>query len=249
MNLEEQQRYHAVGADYFWLAGKRQLALRVLAQHSHGDAPSGSPRRVLDAGCGPGHDFQDLKPHGMLYGLDPSQAALQFCQQKYGPQVHLVCASGERLPFRHGSFNLIIMLDVLEHIEADEAALAECRQILKPGGRMLITVPAFQRLWGSHDDLYGHKRRYTADELRQKVLRAGLTIDHITYVEWLFTLPLWLTRSIKRRLPARYRGDDFVRVPRWLNVWLTRLITAEAAWVNTHTMPWGASIVCVAHAT
>ena len=245
MEAVQQAHYHALGRDYFWLAGKRRIAFTLLRQ-SLGAPEESMNRRVLDVGCGPGHELQDLQPFGICCGLDASFPALQRCQQEHAGAPWLICASGDRFPFQDHSFDLVVMLDVLEHIEADAECLRECTRVLKPGGRLLLTVPAFQWLWGTHDEQYGHKRRYTVPELRRKVTGAGFAIDQVTYVEWIFTLPLWLMRRMKQRIPFLARQDDFIRVPGWLNAWLTWLIGLETVWLRRHSLPLGVSIVCIA---
>lgn len=248
MDIAEQDRYHDLGPSYFWFAGKRQLVMEILKSRlpSSWDADK---KKVLDIGCGPGHDLHDLQPFGKLHGLDPSLAALEWCEREYSGAQQLVCAGGENLPFQSKTFDLIIMFDVLEHIKEDEASLKECRRILKPGGLLVITVPAFQWLWGAHDDRYGHVRRYTVPGIHHKLERNKFVVDHATYIEWIFTLPLWIMRNLKRMFASTAKRDDFVRVPGWLNRLLTYVITMETVWVKNHTMPWGVSIVALARAS
>jgi SAM-dependent methyltransferase len=243
MHVEEQRRYHRLGASYFWFAGKRRLALRLL--RAFRPAPESSQQLILDVGCGPGHDFADLSQLGSVVMLDASYEALRLCREAGGKLM--VCAGGEGFPFPDRRFDTIVILDVLEHLTSDVDCLRECLRVLKPGGRLLATVPAFQWLWGAHDTLYGHQRRYTVPELVRKMREAGFAVDRATYIEWIFTLPLWIMRRVKGAAGPLKASDDFVGVPRWLNALLTKVITAEGAWLTRGTLPWGVSIICVAH--
>ena len=249
MDTGRQDRYHDLGAAYFWFAGKRRLAIDLLRRCTHPSEIAIDNRRTLDVGCGPGHDVDDFRPFGSLYGLDPSLTALMWCRRQHPSDLRLVCATGERLPFQASSFDLVIMLDVLEHVDADTDCLRDCRRILKTGGQLVLTVPAFQWLWGSHDTWYGHKRRYTVPEIQQKLAQAGFLVERATYIEWLFVLPLWIVRRAKQWIPRLSHQDDFVRVPPWLNTLLTHFIALEVVWLRHHSLPWGVSIICIARAS
>jgi SAM-dependent methyltransferase len=246
VNVEEQRHYHDLGASYFWFSGKRRLAFALLDQQTKG-APWGEGCRVLDAGCGPGHDLEDLRRFGTVYGLDYSLEALGLCRQLCRDRDQLICASGEQLPFQPGSFDLLVMFDVLEHVAQDGKMLQGCRRVLNSNGRLLLSVPAFQWLWGFHDERYGHRRRYTVPEIRSKLEQAGFVVDRAAYIEWIYTLPLFVMRRLKRWLPGTARRDDFIRIPRWLNAALTATITMELAWLRRGSPPWGVSILCIAH--
>ena len=244
MDARCQDQYHDLGPDYFWLAGKRKLALALLSRHL---PPTDRTRRILDVGCGPGHDLDDLRALGTVVGLDASLPALQLCRAR-DPQSLVVCAAGGVAPFPERTFDLLVLLDVLEHVDDDATCLSDCERLLRPGGRLLITVPAFRWLWGRHDTAYGHRRRYTVKELRTKLRAAGFTVERVTYVEWLFTLPMWVMRRIKALLPGWSSRDDFVRVAPWLNRLLTTVITAELPWLTRGGPPWGVSIIGIAQA-
>jgi SAM-dependent methyltransferase len=243
MRAEEQHDFASLGASYFWLAGRRQLAMELLRHHM---GPPASPQLVLDNGCGPGHEIAELSRLGPVIGCDLSFDALKLCREQGRAVGRVACANGERLPFQSERFDVVILHDVLEHMEHDAEALRECRRILKPGGWLVISVPAFRWLWGAHDDKYGHLRRYTAGQLRQLVGEASLTAAMLSYVQWLYVLPLWLMRNAKRLIPGLSRRDDFLRVPGWLNALLTWTIRVEAAWLRHGALPWGASVLCIA---
>lgn len=244
--LEEEHRlYRDLGSDYFWLSGKRRLVWTLLRPYLPENERKGP---VLDLGCGPGYALQELQAWGPAVGLDFSAEALRACQKRLrnpGP-VLLTRGRADHLPYRDHSLLWVVSLDLLEHVEDDEAALRECRRVLRNGGWLVLSVPAFAWLWGDHDTRFGHRRRYTVPALKEKLRRAGFKPVKITYVQILFVVPLWILRALKRLLPKSRRSEsDFVKVPNRLNRWLTRLIAGEVVWLNRWNLPAGVSIVAI----
>jgi SAM-dependent methyltransferase len=244
MEQEHQQRYYELGKTYWWLAGKYRIIQDVVARTVRGSARG---RRVLDLGCGPGNLLDFLVPHGDTYGSDFSADALRFCTGR--GYRRLFRADFQRLPLKSSSFDLVTCIDVLEHIEDDRRAVAELQRILRPGGILVVSVPAFQALWGDHDALYGHYRRYRTEQVRERLEAAGLRMLKLTYFEPLFFLPLWLYRNVKK-LVLRKGGiqerDDFVKLPAAVNTVLTHLIAAERYPLRHVSFPFGVTLLAVA---
>jgi SAM-dependent methyltransferase len=241
MDKDQQQRYFDLGQSYFWLSGKYDF-LRIYL--SSLDVPQSSRRRVLDCGCGPGNMYALLEEFGQVYGSDFSVPALAFARER--GLKRLFIADATAFAVQSNTFDLIVLADVLEHIDDDEKALAELRRILKPGGRLLISVPAFAMLWGAHDEAFGHFRRYSRRELVAKFERAGLEVEDSSYFEALFFVPMFLFRKLKALLPATRDRDDFVPVSRSLNAILRRVIAWEAYIVRRWHPPFGVSLIGVA---
>lgn len=238
----EQQLYAEVGADHFWLAGKRQLVWLLLQRYVDRNASS---LTLLDLGCGAGYALGELQRWGTVIGMDSSSAALAHCRTQLDGRVPLVQGSTEALPCRDGAFSLIAALDVFEHVDDDVMALRECWRILRPGGLLVLTVPAFQWLWGDHDEWSLHRRRYRVVDLRDKLERGGFEPLRLTYCELLFVAPLWLIRRVKRAGIGRGQ-HDFIRVPVWVNRWLTRLIVSEGIVLRRWNLRCGVSIIGIA---
>ncbi|MFN8459426.1 MAG: class I SAM-dependent methyltransferase, partial [Anaerolineae bacterium] len=160
---------------HWWYVARRQIifdwVLQLLASYPN---PC-----VLDIGCGTGFNLDHLRSKGYnrVVGLDFSTDALSFCHSRQ--LTYLVCSDGTCPPFRQESFDVILALDLIEHLENDNQALQSLVNLLKPQGSLLIFTPAFQFLWGLQDEVSHHYRRYTAGELRQKVERAGLSITKL----------------------------------------------------------------------
>jgi len=244
MEREHQQRYYDLGKTYWWLAGKYRIIEDVLAREFH---PTRARPYVLDVGCGPGNMLDVLSAHGETFGSDFSADALLFCLGRGHQRV--VRADFHSLPVKADSFDLITCIDVLEHLENDRSAIAELQRILRPGGLLVVSVPAFQFLWGDHDTLYGHHRRYRTAELKERMERVGLDVQRLTYFEPLFLPPLWLYRSWKK-LTVREGGlekrDDFIALFKPLNTLLAHVIAAERFPLRYFDFPFGVTILAIA---
>ena len=159
---------HEIEATHWWFRGRRKIVAAVL------DRIGGEPRAILDVGCGVGTNLDLLAeryPGARLHGIDVERDPLRFCR---GDRDVPVCqADASALPFASASFDLVAALDTLEHVADDGAALREFLRVLRPGGALLLTVPAFPALWGNVDDLGHHFRRYRRRELVERVAGAG----------------------------------------------------------------------------
>jgi SAM-dependent methyltransferase len=240
---EQQERYYELGKSYWWLAGKYRIIHDVLLRL----LPAGGATRLLDLGCGPGNMLDFLAGHGTVFGSDFSADALRFCRGRRHERVFR--ADFHRLPLREKSFDVVTAIDVIEHLQDDTRAIAELFQIVRPGGHLVVTVPAFMSLWGDHDELYGHFRRYRRRELRTKLQAAGFQVRKLSYFEPLFFVPLWLFRKWKKLMPRKgglAQKDDFVATPGPLNAVLTEAIALERFAIRHVSLPVGVTLLGVA---
>src|SRR2546428_10210527 len=130
--------------------------------------------RVLDVGCGTGAVLEALASGLEAYGTDTSPLAIDLCRQR--GLTNAFCGTLEAVP-RHGlTFDLVTLLDVVEHLDDDLGLLRQAQRSLKAGGWALVTVPAYQFLWGPHDVVNHHKRRYTRAGLRRVLRAAGFEL-------------------------------------------------------------------------
>lgn len=154
--------------DRHWWFQSRRLIVRALLRAGGVT----TPRRILDAGCGTGRNLLDYARLGHeAEGVDFSAEAVAFCRRRGLDAVRQ--APLEELPYEDGRFDLVVATDVIEHLSDDHAALAELRRVTAPGGRIAVTVPAYQWLWSAHDESLHHFRRYTDARLRGAIVKAG----------------------------------------------------------------------------
>ena len=183
----------AVEPTHFWFVMRNRILIDVMRKHFH------NPGKVLEIGCGTGFvlsGVRDAFPQACLSGSDIFTGGLTFTAQRV-PDAFLFQMDARHIPFRE-EFDLIGAFDVLEHIEQDEAVLAQIYQACKPGGGIVLTVPQHPWLWSRSDDFAHHKRRYVSKELLEKVTRAGFLVEYVTSFVALL-LPLMLASRVLSR--------------------------------------------------
>lgn len=241
MHIDEYERMYRWEEHYWWFVGRRELILRLLKPRlSEISAPL-----ILDAGCGTGAVTKALEAFGEVTGADFSARALSYSRKRGCPQ--LVQSRVEQLPFADHSFHAITALDIVEHVEADTCALQEFWRVLKPGGWLAMSVPAYQFLWSGHDDALMHKRRYTRQELRQRLQETGFEIPKISYAVTCLFLPILMFR-LKDRWFGRKREPEasIVPVPDWLNRTLIAIQRLEGTFLEKVNLPYGVSVIALA---
>ena len=173
--------------------------------------PEKNDMRILDVGCGTGLLLTELSSYGQVDGIDVSQKAVDFCIERGIEHVSVSPASP--LVYASDVFDVVLALDVLEHIEDDEAALREIARVLKPGGIGIFFVPAFMFLWGITDVLSDHYRRYRIPELSAKARAEGFSIVRTSYFNTLLFLPIALLRLSVRALHLHVGSENQLRNP------------------------------------
>jgi len=181
-----------------------------------------------------------LRRYGSVRGMEISEEAVEYNRQR-DREVSL--GSIEQMPFADSSFDLVLALDIIEHVPDDLQALRELYRILRPGGSLLVTVPALQMLWSAHDVINGHYRRYTLGELRNRVETAGFEVVTATYFNTLLFPIIAALRWLWRLCPKR-TASDFAEVPRLLNALLTEVFSLEKPFVGRIKLPFGVSALC-----
>ncbi len=241
--------YYAEYAEFeennWWFVSRRFIIRRLLAKR----LPPAEHRRILDAGCGTGINLAMLREFGDVDGIDSSAKAVAYCGEREEKSVRQ--ADLLELPLENDLYDLVTALDVLEHIQDDAGALAEIVRVCRPGGRILLTVPAFPGLWGDHDVVNQHVRRYSPSRFYTLVEESGLTIEHRSGMN-LFLFPAaFLWRTYRRLLhrpspgPNGPRPDNSHRHP-IVNGLLRAAFTAEAPLITGPGLPPGLSVLCVA---
>src|SRR3954471_4638691 len=182
----------ALDERHWWYRGRR----RVLAAVVHGiPLPPPGQTRVLDAGCGSGRTLDDLARLGEAHGTELNPLGVEAARRR-GHEVQE--GRVEEIPHADASFDLVTCLDVIEHTDDDVKSLRELKRVTKPGGALVVTVPAYPRLWSRHDVVNGHRRRYTRRMLRRAAETAGWSVERMTGFNAVYLLPAAIVRIARR---------------------------------------------------
>jgi SAM-dependent methyltransferase len=230
----------AVDEHHWWYRGRRRI---IRAELERLVLPS--PARVLDAGCGSGRTLQDLVAYGDVSGIELNEDAAGVARSRGHGEVRV--GRLETLPWPDASFDLITCLDVIEHTPDDRVALAELWRVCRPGGWLLVTVPAYPALWSLHDEANHHYRRYSRRSLRTAASAAGWTVTRLSSFNSVLLAPAAAVRLAQRRFGAHngYKNDLAIGAA-WLNDVLEAPLALEARWLASgRTLAFGLSLVAV----
>lgn len=239
MDAQLYRQMACIQQDHWWFAARRQILRRVIAARMQP-----IPAEILEIGCGTGGNLAMLSDFGSVYAVEMDDYALGIAQNT-APQATL--RSGwlpEAIPFAERQFDLVCLFDVLEHVEDDRAALAAIFTRVRPGGQVLLTVPAYQLLYGGHDIAHHHFRRYRVGVLRDLAQAAGFRVCRKGYFNTLL-FPLIALARLAERLTGRQSHGDTALPPARLNRLLYRLFASEARVLSWSFFPFGVSAIMI----
>lgn len=244
----KQQMARAEDRDRWWPAARRRIIDTLLRRF----LPHDPERRIIEVGCGPGWNLPVLSRFGEPAALDPDPMFVTFASSVAGTE-NVVCGAvpDAEVP----DVDMVCMLDVLEHVEDDEAAIDWCRDALPEGGHLCITVPAYEFLWSAHDVESHHFRRYRMSDLK-RLLRRDFEIVHATYFNfWLLPLAVFAAgvRRIIRplsRVLTRRDGEAVTlknsRIEKFFGYVLYYVFASEQYLVRITRLPFGVSAFVLA---
>lgn len=246
MRPDEYRVMHDLENGYWWYRGLRALLRVLLHLYAPADGRAGY---ILDLGCGTGANLKLLQKYGHAFGIDIAEQAIAFCRQRGIPADRVFVASATDLPFAPNLFDLIVSFDVICNISDDVNAFCQVARVLKPGGYFIVQLPAYQWLWSMHDVAVGHQRRYSARDTREKLTRAGLSVERILHTNALL-LPVVALRRLQKR-HALERGNHIVSdlqmdLPSWANALLAAMYRVEIALEARIDFPFGLSVIAIA---
>ncbi len=229
---------------HWWYRGRRAVLDAVL--DGLGPLRSDGAARILDAGCGSGRNMVELARRGGVTGIEPASQSLEAARAR-GLGAVLPGSLDDPLPFDDDAFDLAVALDVLEHVADDEAALRELARVVAPGGRLLVTVPQYSWLWGEHDVLAHHHRRYSRALLLARAGAAGFAAERLTAFNAVLLPPIAALRTLQRARRRAQPASDLGRTPGGVvNGALERVLRAEAALIRRgRDLPTGVSLLAV----
>lgn len=230
----ELERHH------WWFVGRHRLFGRIADRYA-----GGRDARVLDIGTSTGGSLRHLRERGYrnVVGTDASPEAVRFCEERGLGPIHLcdVCS----LPFDDDRFDFALATDIIEHVDDDAAALREITRVIRPGGHILVTVPAFPVLWSRQDDIAHHKRRYRMPGLRRRLSEAGLEIIQSYYFNYLLFLPILVVRKVCGALGIHVENENAMTTGA-VNTLLQYVFEADIRTARYLHPPFGVSILAVA---
>jgi SAM-dependent methyltransferase len=240
MDEQFELQTHEVENDHWWYRGRRRVLDRVIAGLG---LPAGA--RILDAGCGSGRNMVLLARYGEVTGIELSAASVAVARRRGVGEV--LEGSVDELPFADHSFDFAVSLDVLEHLDDDRRSLLEMRRVVRPGGQLLVTVPAYPWLWSSHDEVNHHRRRYTRATLLEVAGQAGWEATRTTHFNSLLLPVAAGLRTAQRALrTSRDPRSDLRQSPLWFNRMMQAPLNAEARLIGRGTrIPAGLSLLAV----
>lgn len=234
--------YASVEDNHWWFVGRRQIIDSFIRRLN---LPKNA--EILEAGCGTGGNLIMLSAHGRVDAMEVDEVACELANQRKVTKVQNGSLPNN-IPFQD-KYDLILILDVLEHLDDDLAALTALYSKLKPGGWLLVTVPAYQFLWSQHDEINHHKRRYALKNLKQVVCKANYQLYKATYFNTLL-FPLiaflrFLSKLSLRSSTVRTQSD--LKMPsKFINYFLSMLFAAESLFLDYIYFPFGVSILLLA---
>ncbi len=241
MNSNEYQKLYNFENFYWWHIGRKYIIRSLLYK-----IKLKTNSKILDVGCGTGGNMEVLMEFGNVIGIDNSTEAIKFCKKRGLRNIKLKDINDANFPGK--SFDLITALDILEHIDDDLAALKKIHHILKEGGYVLISVPAYQFLWSEHDVAVHHKRRYSMKEINNCLLKANFQVIKKTYAITFVAPVVFVYRIIKKIFPVskQHKNSDYVILPVFLNNLFIFFLRIEAFLLKYIDFPFGISIICIA---
>jgi SAM-dependent methyltransferase len=226
---------------HWWYRARREV-IAALIRRSVRPAPDA---RILEIGCGTGHNLAMLGEFGHVDALELDEEARTFAEQRLGRSV-LSAPLPELAGVLDKHYDLVGGFDVIEHIDDDRAAVASIAAKLKPGGKFVMTVPAHQWMWSAHDVVNHHKRRYSKGRLRQLIESSPLRLEAIGYFNSVL-FPAAVAERLSSRL-LRKDNADLTLPPGLLNAAFERAFAAERHLIGRLPLPVGLSLFAVASA-
>jgi len=242
------QEFLELEADHWWFRGRRAIFVSLLDRFVGREPDSG--RLLMDLGCGVGGMLEPMAEYGRVIGTDVTFKGLEHCARRGFPR--LLASHGTHGPLIDNSLDCITAFDALEHIEHDVDTMAEIYRMLKPGGTLIASGPAYQFLYAQQDRITHHFRRYTLGELRRKLHSVGFETLQGSYINFLLfpgilpaVLAMKCVQMITKPSDEGAGSNVGIGIPGWLNSTLAGIFGFESRLLRMFSAPAGHSVIIV----
>ena len=237
-----ESKYHRLEDDYWWFIVRRDMIINLIKKIGINKTD-----KILEIGCSGGPLINFLKHSGFMniYGIDISVDAINLCKKKGLTNVAVM--DGAKTQFKNEEFDVIIASDILEHIKNGHSALLEWYRLLKPNGKLILFVPAFDFLWSGHDKINKHYRRYNKSSLIKSLGKTQFKLHRISYWNFILFFPTYLLRTFQRFL-LKNKGDQkdqLYELNPLANGILITLLKTENLFLKYFNFPIGVSIFTI----
>ncbi len=222
--------------NHWWLNARKEIVTNLFEKYSDSDLLN-----ILEIGFGTGGVLEAVSRYGQAWGMDSAEA-IKYAQKRYPDTRLFEGRLPDEVPFPENSVDRVIMLDVLEHIEDDSLSLKKIAGLLRPGGMLFLTVPAFSFLWGKHDMDAMHRRRYSRREIIQKLKGAGFDIVKCSYFNMFLFFPIALAKMSNKIRTSSVEKKEF---PQVIENLFYNIFRSEKIFLERFNLPFGISIICI----
>lgn len=234
------EELYRVEETYWWFRARRSIVLDLLKRY----APDKADLNIVDVGCGCGYTIYEFsKYYKNIIGVEFGKEAVKFCEKRGIEVIQGEFPSGVDL--KDESFDVVLILDVLEHVHDDKGFLEKGAAILKPGGIIIVTVPAYPFLWTHRDEYHEHVRRYTKKGFRKLFNDLPLKKIAFSYFNFFLFLPITISRLLSKVLGYDKKAPDINVPPKPINSALEKMFSLEKYLLGKINLPWGVSLIAV----